>query len=741
MGRIKELTQYSGAIQRTDVWFMVDGDSFQKGMKMSAQQIYTLAKGADGRNIEIQNSGTYIQWRLQGDASWTNLVQLSSLKGADGKQIEIQVAGGYIQTRLTGGDWVNLIAVADLKGDKGDNALPPALSFQITALASNTAPTASVSGTYPNLTVALGIPKGQDAAAPNISFSITALAPGSDATANVTGTYPNLIVALGIPKGQDAAAPAFSVSAESKAPGTAPEVAVSGTYPNLALTFKIPQGLQGQQGRPVVVLPNGNYGNWDNGLGQYVDSGVAASATIVLDQTPVNFTEAEVRANIQSGEGVTALFGKIKKWFSDLGALAFKSKVNYATEVENAPTAVSAFENDAGYQTALDVEDAVAGIDLSPYEQISNKVDVSSQATATQYPTAKSVWDLVQDVIATIPAGGLKVPLSINLESILPDPATLAPGDYFFIQNMDETAEGHTGRAWVNYTDPTDTETELIYYKVTDQYFDADGTSLEIKLNGSIGVKAGGIVFDMLDPALLGTGVSQIVRGSDPRVQNAINQSFSNSPKIASKKLNDLWGYSQQNTVLYPGASGADWVIDEFPEKIRNRYIWIMQKKNRPGWPTDSNPPGASAMIGTFPDALGDPALYYVEQDQKTPENYIFYDLLAFYTEGYKEKIDFITGSNAVTTLTNLDLSIKRFVIATVSANQTLSVTGVPPGNLVHILVKNTASAEIAVTIPVTGSYISRVGDTATVPAGELIEMSILYDETASQYIINAGGQ
>ena len=40
--------------------------------------------GKDGREIEIQNSGTAIQWRYAGDGSWTDLVQLSEITGAKG---------------------------------------------------------------------------------------------------------------------------------------------------------------------------------------------------------------------------------------------------------------------------------------------------------------------------------------------------------------------------------------------------------------------------------------------------------------------------------------------------------------------------------------------------------------------------------------------------------------------------------------------------------------------------------
>lgn len=40
--------------------------------------------GKDGREIELQNSGTAIQWRYVGDADWIDLVQLSDLKGDKG---------------------------------------------------------------------------------------------------------------------------------------------------------------------------------------------------------------------------------------------------------------------------------------------------------------------------------------------------------------------------------------------------------------------------------------------------------------------------------------------------------------------------------------------------------------------------------------------------------------------------------------------------------------------------------
>lgn len=40
--------------------------------------------GADGREVELQSNGTYLQWRYVGEESWTNLVALSALTGPQG---------------------------------------------------------------------------------------------------------------------------------------------------------------------------------------------------------------------------------------------------------------------------------------------------------------------------------------------------------------------------------------------------------------------------------------------------------------------------------------------------------------------------------------------------------------------------------------------------------------------------------------------------------------------------------
>ena len=88
--------------------------------------------GQDGREVELRNNGTQIQWKYtdEPDTAWRDLVALDAITGgdgadgADGREVELQVANGYIQWRYTTGadtDWKNLMPLSDLKGEDGED--------------------------------------------------------------------------------------------------------------------------------------------------------------------------------------------------------------------------------------------------------------------------------------------------------------------------------------------------------------------------------------------------------------------------------------------------------------------------------------------------------------------------------------------------------------------------------------------------------------------------------------------
>ena len=84
------------------------------------------------------------------------------------------------------------------------------------------------------------------------------------------------------------------------------------------LYFSQSQGLK-VKGNCIISSPNGENTLTidDNGISLSVPAGADAS-----EYTAV-FTQASTRANIESGEKLKALFGKIKKWFADMKTVAF----------------------------------------------------------------------------------------------------------------------------------------------------------------------------------------------------------------------------------------------------------------------------------------------------------------------------------------------------------------------------------------------------------------------------------
>lgn len=68
------------------------------------------------------------------------------------------------------------------------------------------------------------------------------------------------------------------------------------------------------------------------------------------NQTPT-FTEASTRANIASGETLSTLLGKIKKFFSDLKTVAFTGSYNDLSNKPTIPSKTSQLTNDSNFST------------------------------------------------------------------------------------------------------------------------------------------------------------------------------------------------------------------------------------------------------------------------------------------------------------------------------------------------------------------------------------------------------
>lgn len=84
--------------------------------------------GVDGREVELQEGDTHLQWRYVGDGEWYDLIAIEDLKGedgiigADGREIELAIVSNAIGWRYVDepeNPWTMLVSLSDLKGDQG----------------------------------------------------------------------------------------------------------------------------------------------------------------------------------------------------------------------------------------------------------------------------------------------------------------------------------------------------------------------------------------------------------------------------------------------------------------------------------------------------------------------------------------------------------------------------------------------------------------------------------------------
>lgn len=126
--------------------------------------------------------------------------------------------------------------------------------------------------------------------------------------------------------------------------------------------------------------------------------------------TTATFTAPSARENIKTGEKLSVIMGKIAKWFSSLGTLAFKSSVaksDLAADVQTSlgkadtvPTKVSELPNDANYITA----------DQAPVQSVNNKTGaVSLTASDVDALPADTIIPTVNNATLTIKRNSIDV--------------------------------------------------------------------------------------------------------------------------------------------------------------------------------------------------------------------------------------------------------------------------------------------------------------------------------------------
>ncbi len=81
---------------------------------------------------------------------------------------------------------------------------------------------------------------------------------------------------------------------------------------------------------------------YNNDTQAFVDTQVRAEAIVQIEDGVITFVEDTTRENIVSGDVMSIILGKIKKWFTDLKALAFKDRADWDTDIDNKPTSMPA---------------------------------------------------------------------------------------------------------------------------------------------------------------------------------------------------------------------------------------------------------------------------------------------------------------------------------------------------------------------------------------------------------------
>jgi len=100
---------------------------------------------------------------------------------------------------------------------------------------------------------------------------------------------------------------------------------------------------------------------------------------------PVTFTESTTRETITSGSTMATIFGKIKKWFTDLKSVAFSGSY---TDLSDKPTKVSDFTNDSSFQTNENVNSLISTHNSSTSAH--NDIRTSLASIPTTYITKVS---------------------------------------------------------------------------------------------------------------------------------------------------------------------------------------------------------------------------------------------------------------------------------------------------------------------------------------------------------------
>lgn len=181
----------------------------------------------------------------------------------------------------------------------------------------------------------------------------------------------------------------------------------------------------------------------------------ASGGTGDINNAKVTFTEAGERTNIESQETMSTMFGKIKKWFSDLKTVAFSGSYNDLSNKPTIPTKTSQLTNDSDFLTEIPSE-YVTETELNAKGYLTEHQDISGK----QNKNDSSLETTNKTIVGAINENKAKIDEKIT------NPTSGTVGQVLAVKSVDangkpteyETVEQSSGGS---YTLPIATSTQL----------------------------------------------------------------------------------------------------------------------------------------------------------------------------------------------------------------------------------------------------------------------------------------
>lgn len=121
------------------------------------------------------------------------------------------------------------------------------------------------------------------------------------------------------------------------------------------------------------------------------------------------FTMAVSRANINSGETYSTIFGKIKKWFNDLKTVAFSGSYNDLSDQPNIPTATSDLNNDSDFvsdASYVHTDNNFTNADVTKLSGIQSGAEVNVQSDWNEADNTADAYIANKPSLATVATSG-----------------------------------------------------------------------------------------------------------------------------------------------------------------------------------------------------------------------------------------------------------------------------------------------------------------------------------------------